>query len=364
MSEPNITIQSSSHTYPIYIKPSIRFHVKSYLQKQLSDEPSSILIITDNHVESLYLDDVLQSFSNDNNVFTYVISSGEQSKSLQQYENLLTFALQKQLDRKSLIIALGGGVVGDIAGFVASSYMRGIPFVQIPTTLLAHDSSVGGKVGINHPLGKNMIGAFHAPTLVLYDPECLRTLPETEWRSGFAEVIKHGFISDPKLLQWLLNNVHSFDSLTMEQMTNMLIDSISVKAKIVEEDEREKGVRAFLNFGHTLGHAIEGELGYGEMTHGEAVLIGMMFALELSEEYFKVSLPIKPFKNYVKQLGYETSVPNVLHPSGLIQRMKRDKKSTYSSIRFVLLKDVGSPSLEEVDETMLYTLLSRKENDH
>ncbi|WP_096188631.1 3-dehydroquinate synthase [Evansella halocellulosilytica] len=364
MIDPKLTVETSQHQYPILVHEGIRFHAEEYILKYVNEKPSKVLIITDSHVKNYYLKDVLSSFLSQDRVFTFVIPSGEQSKSFTMYEELLTYALKKGLDRKSLIIALGGGVVGDIAGFVAATYMRGIPFIQMPTTLLAHDSSVGGKVGINHELGKNMVGSFHPPSLVLYDPECLLSLPEREWRSGFAEVLKHGFISDSSFLNWLQENVTTLHSWDMELLTNMLVDSISVKTKVVEEDEKERGIRAYLNFGHTLGHAIEAELGYGKITHGEAVIIGMLFALELSEKYYEVSLHVDSFKDYLKQLNYDFEIPENIETNKLMERMKRDKKSVYSTVRFVLLKDLGVPSLVEVDENAIYSLLNRKENEH
>ena len=197
-------------------------------------------------------------------------------------------ALDFKLDRHSLILALGGGAVGDLSGFVAATFMRGIPFIQIPTTILAHDSAVGGKVAINHPAGKNMIGAFYQPEAVVYDIDFLKSLPEHEIRSGFAEVIKHGLIQDPSFYHWLKENILSIDMMISdENLIHFLSRGVEIKSAIVEEDEKETGIRAYLNFGHTLGHAIEAELGYGKLTHGEAVVIGMLYALQLSEKYLK-----------------------------------------------------------------------------
>src|SRR6185312_13145009 len=191
------------------------------------------------------------------------VPSGEQAKQFPIYEACLTFALENGLDRKSCIIAFGGGAVGDLAGFVAATYMRGIAFLQVPTTLLAHDSAVGGKVAINHPLGKNMIGAFHQPEAVVYHTPFLQSLPEKEWRSGYAEVIKHALIGDVELYHWLKEEVQTLADLRDEKLIHILTKAIPVKANVVSQDETEKGVRAHLNFGHTLGHALEKEIGYG-----------------------------------------------------------------------------------------------------
>lgn len=347
-----LKVKSSSHAYSIIIEKGLRKRLYDFITYTLDQKPSAYFIVTDDCVADFYLDEVLQSFPAHVRVETAIVPQGEKSKSFQQYEDLLTKALEKKLDRQSMIIALGGGVVGDLAGFVAATYMRGIPFVQVPTTLLAHDSSVGGKVGINHPYGKNMVGAFHQPSLVLYDPECLLTLPEKEWRSGFAEVIKHGFIDNEDFLKLLKEKVTTLNKWDMKVLSEILYLSIQVKANIVEEDEREAGKRAFLNFGHTLGHAIESHLGYGKITHGEAVAIGMKFALRLSEKLYQVNLHYEPYITMLEKLGYEFTLPNVnLHD--LIERMKVDKKAHNQSIRFVLLRKFGKPELTKVSEDLI-----------
>lgn len=355
-----LQVNSSQHTYSIVIEKGSRKGVFDYIQKYVSKKPTSYFIITDDKVAPLYLEEIVRSFPNDIKVETHIVPHGEKAKSFQQYEELLTKALELKLDRKSMIIALGGGVIGDLAGFVAATFMRGIPFIQIPTTLLAHDSSVGGKVGINHPLGKNLIGAFHQPSLVLYDPEMLLSLPLHEWRSGFAEVVKHGFISDESFLQWLMENIRTLENWDLDILTELLTRSIQVKAKIVEQDERESGIRAYLNFGHTLGHAIEAEFGYGETTHGEAVAIGIAFALPLSESYFNRKLTYGTYLTYLKSLGFNLNIPQHLPKEQLIQRMKIDKKSYNDSIHFVLLKEIGDPQLVEISEDVLLKHLSRE----
>ncbi|MBU9711822.1 3-dehydroquinate synthase [Evansella tamaricis] len=359
MDVPSLQVKSSKHTYPIIVRPGCRTSLYDYLVQYL-DGASRYFLITDDQVASLYLEEIESSFPNSEKIKSYILPSGEQSKSMNQYEKAITAALEFKLDRKSVIIAVGGGVVGDLGGFVASTYMRGIRYVQVPTTLLAHDSSVGGKVGINHPLGKNMIGSFHPPSLVLYDPECLLSLPPKEWRSGFAEVIKHGFIADREFLKWLTEEISSFDQVDMALLTEMLIRSIKVKAKIVQEDEQESGIRAFLNFGHTLGHAIEGEMGYGKLTHGEAVAIGMKFALRLSERYFQTKLDYEPYLSVMEKLGYELDIPHNLNVEQLIHRMKLDKKSYNQVINFVLLEQIGKATLVEIKEEILIDELTGK----
>lgn len=232
------------------------------------------------------------------------------------------------------------GAVGDLTGFVAASFMRGIPFIQVPTTILAHDSAVGGKVAINHPLGKNMIGAFYQPEAVIYDLELLKSLPIQEVRSGFAEVIKHALISDPAFYQWLTANVHDLNSLTLEQLNYALVKGITIKNNFVSQDERETGIRAYLNLGHTLGHAIESEMGYGNFTHGEAVMIGMVFALKISSRLLGLPFQLTEFIDWVNKLGYRTNIPEQLQFESLIGKMKQDKKSVGETIRFVLLNPI------------------------
>lgn len=286
-----------------------------------------------------------------------MIPSGEASKSFQNYYEIQSFALEKGLDRKSLVIALGGGVVGDLAGFVAATYMRGIPFIQVPTTLLAHDSSVGGKVAINHPLGKNMIGAFYQPEAVIYDTATLLTLPDREWRSGLAEVIKHGFIRSQSFYDWLRDEIKSFSDVQGSRAQDLLRQSISIKATIVKEDEKEANVRAYLNFGHTLAHAIEAKLGYGKITHGEAVVIGMIFALKVSEQYYGIALDIKDILRWLKTYHYQLEIPSTLNIDDLIDAMKKDKKSANGKINMVLLKQIGDVELVSVPEDLLRQVL-------
>jgi 3-dehydroquinate synthase len=351
-------IETKTKHYPLYIGEDIRFEAGKLLSRLLGTSITSVLIITDDNVAPLYLEDMKESLKEFNQVFAYIIPSGEASKSFKLYYDIQGFALEKGLDRHSLIMALGGGVVGDLAGFVAATFMRGIPFVQVPTTLLAHDSSIGGKVAINHPLGKNMIGAFYQPEAVIYDTNTLQSLPEKEWRSGFAEVIKHGFIRDTNFLQWLQDHINSFDQIKGSLALELLVRSISVKKAVVEEDETEQGIRAILNFGHTLAHAIETNLGYGKITHGEAVIIGMIFALKVSEDHFAVNLKIPSIIEWFEKYNYQVAVPSQLNVEELISAMKKDKKSSEGIIRMVLVSELGNSEVVSVSEERLRTLLS------
>jgi 3-dehydroquinate synthase len=342
-----IEVATKHHTYNVFVGLGLRFQIGALLPKSYS----SILIVTDDNVERLnYLQDVksgLENFSG--NIFSYVIPNGEQSKSMEQYTQLQSYCLECGLDRHSLIIALGGGVVGDLAGFVAATYMRGIDYIQVPTTILAHDSSVGGKVAINHPLSKNLIGSFYQPQGVIYDLETLYSLPIVEIRSGFAEIIKHACISNKDFLNQLMINISSLDNLPVSIIQNAIVEGIKIKAKIVEQDEQEKGVRSFLNFGHTLGHAIEGELGYGQITHGEAVSIGMGFASLLSKKLLQFSYP-ENLITWLKTLQYPFKVITKLSVENLLERMKKDKKNKDGQIRMVLLKEIGQPQLIPIRE--------------
>lgn len=346
-----IMIHTSSRTYPVFVGSGAIGGIQQFL---LENHPSltKIMIITDENVGSRYLprlEAMLSKFS----PVHFTVPNGEEAKTFEVYYEVLSYALEQKLDRKSLILAFGGGAVGDLSGFVASSFMRGIPFIQLPTTILAHDSAVGGKVAINHPLGKNMIGAFYQPEAVFYDLDLLHSLPAEERRSGFAEVIKHSLIRDSLFYDWLKENIEDLGKLSNEDMLYFLKKGIHIKEEIVSLDEKETGVRAFLNFGHTLGHAIEGEVGYGNITHGEGVVIGCVFALQLSKKILGLSFDVDEFVRWLEGLGYQTELPMDLEPLSLLNRMKQDKKSIGGRIQFVLLSDIGNPELYEVDDEYL-----------
>lgn len=346
-----ITVHTGSKTYPVYIGSGAIKQLGHLIKTELSGS-TRILILTDEHVAKLYLQQ-LSELMTGFEVFPFVVPAGEKAKTFEVYYDALTFALEHKLDRKSVILAFGGGAVGDLAGFVAASYMRGIPFIQIPTTILAHDSAVGGKVAINHPLGKNMIGAFYQPEAVIYDLDFLSSLPLREKRSGFAEVIKHTLLKDKELYEQLKSKVQSLETLDSEVLAEFLNAGIEIKAEIVAEDEKETGVRAFLNFGHTLGHAIEAEMGYGGWTHGESIAVGMIFALELSRKLTDLSFPLADFKEWLVSLGYNIEIPTHLSHEKLLERMKQDKKSVAGSVSFVLLTDIGNPVSHKVTDTLL-----------
>ncbi|MBP2241373.1 3-dehydroquinate synthase [Cytobacillus eiseniae] len=348
-------IETPSKVYPVHIGSGIIEHLPAFIYRAFPNL-TNIMIITDETVANLYLP-ALQRVLTPFNQKSCIVPSGEKAKTFEVYQECITFALENKLDRKSLVLSFGGGAVGDLGGFVAATFMRGIPFIQVPTTILAHDSAVGGKVAINHPLGKNMVGVFNQPEAVFYDLSFLHTLPSHERRSGFAEVIKHGLIKDPSFYSWLLAHISSLEQLTEDELSYMLTRGIEIKGEFVSKDEKETSIRAFLNFGHTLGHAIEAEMGYGKWTHGEAIVIGMLFALSLSRKKAGLSFNSEQLKEWLVQIGYETNLPAELDKRKLVERMKQDKKSVGQMVNFVLLKEIGQPVLYEMtDEELLKEL--------
>jgi 3-dehydroquinate synthase len=346
-----IHIQTESKNYDVFLGEGVTRDISSFLTNHFPNL-TKILIITDETVAKLHLEALLNDLKPWNPV-VFTAPSGEKAKTFEVYYDALTAALQNRLDRKSVILSFGGGAVGDLSGFVAASFMRGISFIQIPTTILAHDSAVGGKVAINHPLGKNMIGAFHQPEAVFYDLKWLKTLPAQEIRSGVAEIIKHALIFDAEFYEWLQANIHDLTELPVSQLAESLIKGVRIKNEFVCRDEKETGIRAYLNFGHTLGHAIEAEMGYGKFTHGEAVMIGMIFALRLSQELSGLSFDLEKFVHWVRDLGYQTEIPSQLPIENLVTKMKQDKKSVAESVRFVLLEQIGKPVLQQISDSIL-----------
>ncbi|MDC3415375.1 3-dehydroquinate synthase [Aquibacillus salsiterrae] len=348
-----LDVQTSTNTYRVYIGSNLRKNLTNYLPKSYKN----VMVITDSEIEKHYLQDVIEGFPADTKVSFSVVPNGEASKSSEQYFNLLTNAIENGLDRKSLIVALGGGMIGDLAGFVAATFMRGIDYVQVPTSILAHDSSVGGKVAINHPEGKNLIGSFFPPQAVVYDVDTLFTLPQREIRSGYAEVVKHGLISDNSFFEEVVATDLTTD-LKPEVLTRHLQKGIAVKAKIVENDEKESNERKFLNFGHTLAHALEAELGYGKLTHGEAVAIGMLFAIRVSNKFYQTQLPYQRLYQWLETNNYPLTLPRI-DVNVLVNRMKKDKKSENAKVQMVLLREVGNPTLEQVNDEELNSLLEQ-----
>lgn len=338
-----LTINTASKTYPVFVGKDVLDYLGEFMQTEL-DEISKVWVIADEQVAGLYLQELLDAIVPyyKEKVVTTIVPSGEKAKSFSVFEFCHKEGLEHEINRNSVVLAFGGGAIGDLAGFVAATYMRGIRFIGIPTTLLAHDSAVGGKTAINHPLGKNMVGAFHQPEAVFYNWRFISSLSERELRSGFAEAVKHGLILDKDFYLKLLDDVQDISDLHGDLLEHIIMKGIAIKESIVSQDEMEKGVRAFLNFGHTLGHSIEANAGYGNVTHGEAVWTGMWFALQISMDKLGLAFDLGQFEQWSAKLGYRLDLPQCSHED-LLESMKKDKKTTGENITFVLLKKVGEP---------------------
>ena len=332
--------------------------------RHLLDDPESwgavpasagALIVTNTTVAPLYCHRLVQAIAGRHRtVHVVALPDGEEHKDWISLNLIFDALLQNACDRKTVLYALGGGVVGDMAGFAAASYMRGVPFVQVPTTLLAQvDSSVGGKTAINHPLGKNMIGAFYQPLLVVCDLDTLGSLPAREFSAGLAEVIKYGPIADMALLEWLEINVDALVAREAEALAHAVKRSCEIKARIVAQDEREAGLRAILNFGHTFGHAIEAGLGYGRWLHGEAVGCGMVMALRLSH---RLGLADREFVERVTALLRKAGLPTrapALGADRYLELMRVDKKAEGGEIRFVVIERPGHASVRAAPDALV-----------
>ncbi|MGN0868063.1 MAG: 3-dehydroquinate synthase [Akkermansia sp.] len=312
-------------------------------------------LITDSHVCGLYADRVRRSLEDAGyEVTLHVFEEGEAQKHLRTVETLVNEMVAAGHDRSSFVVALGGGVVGDMAGFIASVYYRGIPFVQIPTTVMAQvDSSVGGKTAVDIAVGKNLVGAFHQPRLVVADPTTLSTLSPRVIREGMAEMVKHAAIRKPAMLgelRALADEIDlGFTLATINRLPQIIADNIAIKARVVEADEREtKGVRAYLNFGHTLGHGIEASVPYGSLLHGEVVSLGMRGALYLSRKHCGLSAAAeREVLDTLKALELPLTLPEGVQSADVLARAQSDKKFRNGQIRFVLLSDLGNPVLSD-----------------
>ncbi len=321
------------------------------------------LVVTNTTVAPLYLEPLVESIKRAGfETATLILPDGEEYKTLAYVEKVYDAAVRERLERNSVMVALGGGVIGDLTGFAASSYLRGIHFVQVPTTLLAQvDSSVGGKVGVNHREGKNLIGAFYQPALVITDLLTLKTLAEREFRAGLAEVIKHALIMDTGLYHLLTSRIQEVKDRDPAVLDEVVLQACAVKLRIVEKDEREQGLRAILNYGHTIGHALEAESGYGVFRHGEAVAIGMAGAALLSE-----ALGYCPAGIYgetvaiLERYGLPVTIPREYPAEALYRRMLLDKKVRQKKVRFVLPRGIGEVLItEEAPETAVIDTLRR-----
>lgn len=336
-----IPVNLGERSYQIIIGKNILGQLGEFITGLI--RPCKTLIITDKNVGILYANIVsngLAEYKFDVKVVS--MEPGEEQKTLSTVEWLYDAFFDHGMDRKSLVIALGGGVVGDVAGFAASTFMRGVPFVQVPTSLLAHvDSSVGGKVGVNHPRGKNMIGSFYQPIAVFIDTVTLSTLPRAELLAGMVEVIKYGVIKDASLFDYIEKKLPKILKLNDNALETIISMSCSIKARIVEEDEREAGLRAILNYGHTIGHALESLTQYKKYRHGEAVAIGMVCASKIAVHMgLAVGNVLLRQISLLKRLGMPT-VNYGIKPNEIIKTLYLDKKTLGGTLRFILPTKIG-----------------------
>ena len=351
-----VSIDLQQRSYHIAIRGSLFDNALSYAELPAA---SSALIVTNTTVGPLYAERLKTALqSKFTNIHTVVLPDGEVYKTWQTLNLIFDALLQNGCDRKTVLFALGGGVVGDMTGFAAASYMRGVPFVQVPTTLLAQvDSSVGGKTGINHPLGKNMIGAFYQPLKVVCDLDTLKTLPQRELSAGLAEVIKYGPIADLDFLAWIEANIDALMARDPAALAHAVKRSCEIKAWVVSQDEREAGLRAILNFGHTFGHAIEAGLGYGKWLHGEAVGCGMVMAAHLSHQLGLVDVAlVKRLTTLIEKAGLPVKAPGLSETDNAgryLELMRVDKKAEAGEIRFVVIDGPASAAVRSAPDALV-----------
>lgn len=353
----SLSVELGDRGYPIHIGSGLLTR-SDLLKPHLGG--SEVLVVTNETLAPLYLDQLVQTL-NGLRVEVHVLPDGERFKTLEVLATIFDRLLALGFSRRCTLLALGGGVVGDMTGFAAACYQRGVDFIQIPTTLLAQvDSSVGGKTGVNHPGGKNMIGAFHQPRAVLVDTDTLTTLPDRELRAGLAEVIKYGLIRDIGFLAWIETHLESLLGRDTGALTEAIARSCQVKADVVAEDEREGGVRAILNLGHTFGHAIETATGYTQWLHGEAVAAGMVMAADLSRRLGWISdADLQRVQILIERAGLPSRRPEDVSVARLRELMQVDKKVMDGELRLVLLKALGMAVVEPVvDESTLAATLA------
>ncbi len=352
-----LSVNLGERSYPISIASNVLSHVDEFEQIIANKR---IVIVTNDVVAPLYLSTLIERLRN-TDPLTYILPDGEQHKSLESFEKVNRFLLENNCGRDTLLIALGGGVIGDLTGFVAACYQRGVPFIQVPTTLLSQvDSSVGGKTAVNHPLGKNMIGAFYQPQAVFIDTNSLNTLPQREFAAGIAEVIKYGLIYDIEFFRYIEQNAQQLKELSSNHIEYIIERCCSIKAEIVAQDEKEAGLRALLNLGHTFGHAIEAQMGYGVWLHGEAVATGMVLACQLSAQrgYINES-DVERVISLLEVFNLPVKAPAEMTCEQFISHMQKDKKNKQGVIRFILPSSFGRCELvEDVTHTELSELFT------
>jgi 3-dehydroquinate synthase len=353
-----LQLDLGARSYPIYIGAELLKEPKVLLSHIRG---SQVLVVSNETVAPLYLSPLLDALS-DFSVSRVILPDGEQYKNLQVLSDIYDRLLEDKHNRTTTLIALGGGVVGDMTGFAAASYQRGVDFIQIPTTLLSQvDSSVGGKTGVNHPLGKNMIGAFHQPRCVIADISTLNTLSDREMSAGIAEVIKYGLIADANFFAWLEKHIDELLERDPAALAYAIEVSCRTKADVVSADEREGGVRAILNLGHTFGHAIETAQGYGSWLHGEAVAVGTMMAAEMSCKLgWLESATVKRIEQLFVRARLPVGPPAGMTVSNFLQLMSVDKKVLDGNLRLVLLKMLGKAVVtSEFDQAVLESVIGQ-----
>jgi len=352
-----LTVELGERSYPINISAnnlSCAKHIRTHLSS------GEVFIISNSTVADLWAQPLLSALS-DLNCQLILVPDGEQYKTLETMEWVIGELLQRNAARDSTLIALGGGVIGDLTGFVAASFQRGIPFIQVPTTLLSQvDSSVGGKTAVNHALGKNMIGAFYQPKSVLIDTDTLSTLPAREFAAGMAEVIKYGIIYDLEFFTWLEQHISAIKALEPEILQTMISRCCAIKAEIVAQDEKEKGLRALLNLGHTFGHAIEAEQGYGNWLHGEAVSAGMVIACKVAEakQWFSAS-EVSRVTSLLQAFELPVEAPCEMDIRHFMQHMRHDKKVEAGQIRYIIPQTIGQAIVTaDISDELLEPILN------
>lgn len=352
-----LTVELGERSYPILIQANLFDHPEELTRHLITKK---VVVVTNDVVEPLYFSIISQALTG-YDVNKIVIPDGEQHKNLQSFEMVISKLLEMSAGRDTTLIALGGGVVGDLTGFVAASFQRGMPFIQIPTTLLSQvDSSVGGKTAVNHPLGKNMIGAFYQPKAVLIDTNSLSTLPQREFSAGMAEVIKYGVIYDPNFFLWLEENLQAIKRQELAALQYMIARCCEIKAEIVAIDERESGLRALLNLGHTFGHAIEAEKGYGNWLHGEAVAAGIVLASAVATKMnWLEASEFSRIESLLQAFDLPTAAPSDMAYADFVRHMRHDKKVQAGQLYFVIPKGIGKAVVtNEISEEVLRAILS------
>ena len=356
-----VFIHLGDRSYPIVIGSALLGGYSSY-QNLLKG--NTALVVSNNLVGPLYAPQLMRALQPQfSRVLLVTLPDGEAHKDWPTLQLIFDALLENGCDRKTVLFALGGGVVGDMTGFAAASYMRGVPFVQVPTTLLAQvDSSVGGKTAINHPLGKNMIGAFYQPQLVVCDLDLLKTLPAREMSAGLAEVIKYGPVADMEFFDWIEHNIDALRAGETSVLAHAVKRSCEIKADVVGQDERESGLRAILNFGHTFGHAIESGLGYGAWLHGEGVGCGMVMAAQLSRQLGLVdSAFVDRLKTLIERAGLPVTAPVLSttdNAGRYLELMRVDKKAEAGEIRFIVIDGPGKAALRTAPDAMVREVIN------